>query len=256
MLQAEAGCGVGFPAKGQDMRKATLVALAIVMVAAGPAFAKGGGGPGGGGPGGGHGGVPGGGFPAFPGGTFPGGANFKGHTHFFAHKLRTTVPNRVFPHHHRFFSHGFFHNGRFGFWGARPWYGYGYGYAGYGGLAYADIPLGGGGYSPTNVQYAPSMSSAPYAMQTMVEFPGGRWILQGDGYSVPYRWAWIPSPPTDAPSAPPATPSAPPAPGPARAPIPDLNYYRWTDANGVTHLTDSLDEVPRRYRATVTKLKA
>jgi hypothetical protein len=195
--------------------------------------------------------------PQFGGGPqFKGGPHFNGHTHFFAHKLRTTVPNRVFPH-HRFFHHGFFNNGRFGLWGAWPGYGYGgYGYGYGGGLAYADIPLAGGGYAPTSVQYAPSMGSAPYAMQTMIEFPGGRWILQGDGYSAPYRWVWIPNPPTDAPSAPPATPSAPPAPGPARAPIPDLNYYRWTDANGVTHLTDSLDQVPARYRATATKSKA
>ena len=227
------------------MRKATLVALAFVVIAAGPAFAKG---PGGGGPGGGHGGGPGGVFRGPAGPHFKGPTHFNGHTHFFAHKLRTTVPNRVFPH-HRFHHQGFFHNGRFGVWGAWPWYGYGYG----GGIAYGDIPSVPASYPTT---YAQAYRYAPYAMQRVIEFPGGRYVLQGDGYSLPYLWVWIPNPPSEAPSAPPATPSAPPAPDPARAPIPNLDYYRWTDANGVTHLTDSLKEVPERYRATATKLRA
>lgn len=29
-----------------------------------------------------------------------------------------------------------------------------------------------------------------------VVFPEGRYILQGDGVNVPYRWVWIPNPPT------------------------------------------------------------
>ena len=107
VLQAEAGCGVGFSTKGQDMRKATLVALGLVLIAAAPAFAKGGGGPGGG-PGGGLGGGAGAVVRGPAGPQFRGGPSFSGpqfHQRFFGHPLRTTVPDRVFP--HRFFHHGF-----------------------------------------------------------------------------------------------------------------------------------------------------
>ena len=44
----------------------------------------------------------------------------------------------------------------------------------------------------------PGFYSAPAApqFQREVVFPEGRYYLQGDGDAVPYRWVWVPNPPT------------------------------------------------------------
>jgi hypothetical protein len=213
------------------MTKAVLVALGVLMAAAGPAFAKG---PGGSGGPGGHGGHFG------RGGSFGHG----GHAGHFGHgghghgpKLHTTLPTRVFPHHH--FRHGFV--------GTWPHLGYGYGY----GATYA-VPT----YIPyaTETYSTPSSGDTPSAFQTVVELPTGRYVLQGNGVTIPYRWVWVPNPPIEEPPVAPPAPPAPPAsvPGPpasAPAPVRPVEYYRWTDANGVTHLTDSIDLVPVQHRA-------
>jgi hypothetical protein len=102
---------------------------------------------------------------------------------------------------------------------------------------------------PYVVPYAPpaasSLSLTPASPPTpsVVEFPTGRYELRGNGITEPYRWVWIPKPPT----APPAEPSAPepPAskdPGPARS----TPLYRWTDEQGTVHYTDRGPAVPDR----------
>ena len=114
---------------------------------------------------------------------------------------------------------------------------------------YAPSPV----YVPAPPAYAPPVSIAPTPRETVIEFPNGRYELRGDGITTPYRWVWVPNPPT----APPAevTPdraplsSIPEPPAPARS----LDVYRWTDEAGVVHLTDRLDKVPEAYREKVTK---
>ena len=118
-------------------------------------------------------------------------------------------------------------------------------------LAYAQPPT-------YVVPYAPpgngtlSLTPPPPPAPTVVEFPTGRYELRGDGIREPYRWVWIPKPPTEPPAAPPpADPSSPSSntPGPTRtAPL-----YRWTDAQGTVHYTDRWTAVPDRYRAQVKR---
>ena len=102
-------------------------------------------------------------------------------------------------------------------------------------------------YSPP-VSYGPAMGgaialapSAPTSPPppSVVEFPTGRYVLQGDGTTVPYSWVWIPNPP----SAPPGAPSS------SREPSSGRQLYRWTDEAGVSHWTDRWDAVPPQYRA-------
>jgi hypothetical protein len=156
------------------------------------------------------------------------------------------VHHRPFFHHHRFF-HGF---GAFGgiassiVYVAPPWPCYdSYGY-----------PCNSYGYYPPPVAYGSIASPGPPAVSTVslapapppaptqppapdvVEFPSGRYELRGDGMTVPYKWVWIPNPP----SAPPGTAS-------------DVSrhheLYRWTDKEGVLHATDRLEVVPPEYRS-------
>ena len=86
----------------------------------------------------------------------------------------------------------------------------------------------------------------------VVEFPTGRYELRGDGVATPHSWVWVPNPPSAPPGPPPvpAAPEAPPVDPSSRpsAPAPNRTIYRWTDDNGVTVLTDNLNNVPERYR--------
>ena len=45
-----------------------------------------------------------------------------------------------------------------------------------------------------------SLAPAPQ-IQREVIFPEGRYVLQGDGESDPFRWVWVPNPPTAPPAA-------------------------------------------------------
>jgi len=88
-----------------------------------------------------------------------------------------------------------------------------------------------------------SVAPAPPPMPTVVEFPTGRYELRGDGVTTPYTWVWLPNPPT----APPATP---PMDGPASessAPARPSRLYRWTDEQGVVHVTDNREAVLQPY---------
>ena len=104
------------------------------------------------------------------------------------------------------------------------------------------------------------MSIAPPPMPSVVEYPGGRYELRGDGVWTPYRWVWVRNPP----SAPPAE-AAPPPPAetPAEAAPPAApererrtEIYRWTDEKGTVHWTDRWETVPEAHRAKATKLRS
>lgn len=95
---------------------------------------------------------------------------------------------------------------------------------------------------------APPASAPPPPMETIIEFPNGRYELRGDGITTPYKWVWVPNPPT----APPAEA----APAVAPEPAPRIELYRWTDDDGVVHLTDRLEKVPEAYRTKATKSRS
>jgi len=72
----------------------------------------------------------------------------------------------------------------------------------------APVPV----YSPAPVYQAPPVyySTPPASAQPrVVQYPHGRYVLQGDGVVSAYRWVWIPNPPIPPPPAGP--PPAPPA---------------------------------------------
>src|SRR2546426_187800 len=78
----------------------------------------------------------------------------------------------------------------------------------------------------------------------------------------PLRPPPLPPPPPPPPALPPAPPSPPggrrPPPRPASgSPAPERHsqVYRWTDGQGVTHLTDRWDAVPPEYRARATRFQ-
>jgi hypothetical protein len=115
-------------------------------------------------------------------------------------------------------------------------------------------------YAPAPAYAAPPYFGPPAAyaappappVPRVVEYPGGRYELRGDGVTSPYTWVWIPDPPAAPP--PPPAPAAPPAAAPEpslslRAVLPRSTTYRWTDESGVTTWTDSLEKVPARFRA-------
>jgi len=101
--------------------------------------------------------------------------------------------------------------------------------------------------------YAPP---PPSPTSRVVEFPGGRYELRGDGVYTPYSWVWIPNPPVAPP--PPAPPTAPPAllpePTAPRAAPATLAVYRWTNEQGVTAWTDNPETIPVRYRGQASRL--
>src|SRR3989442_8260833 len=110
---------------------------------------------------------------------------------------------------------------------------------------------------PPSVSVAPS----PLPTPTVIEYPTGWYQLRGDGVTTPYAWVWIPKPPPAPPAEarPTAVPTAPPstAPGGPRTVPPvqsrssesSAKLYRWTDEQGVVHLTDRLNSIPERYRS-------
>jgi len=92
-----------------------------------------------------------------------------------------------------------------GWWGPRVGFGFGYpywpyyGYYGYypgyypapyydSSVVYADPPV----YSSSSDVYA---APAPPAVEREVVYPHGRYVLQGDGVTTPYRWIWVPNAP-------------------------------------------------------------
>jgi hypothetical protein len=106
-------------------------------------------------------------------------------------------------------------------------------------------------YVPVPVYQSPAMYGQPAdstislesglpPMPSEVPFPNGRYVLRGDGITLPYKWVWIPNPPSTQPAAP--QPAEPAAPSGAR-------LYRWVDDQGVLHFTQGRDSVPERYRA-------
>lgn len=105
-------------------------------------------------------------------------------------------------------------------------------------------------YAPPVVIVAPApVVYAPPPTPTVIDYPTGRYELRGDGVTSPYQWVWTPKPPPPPP--PPA--DAPPEPAPqSRPPAREERgigkIYRWTDEDGVTTLTDRLENVPERYR--------
>jgi len=58
--------------------------------------------------------------------------------------------------------------------------------------------------------YAHQAYAAPASTQPrVIQYPHGRYVLEGDGAVTPYKWVWIPNPPI--PSPPVGPPPAPPA---------------------------------------------
>ena len=108
--------------------------------------------------------------------------------------------------------------------------------------AYAPAPA----YIPTLSAPAPPPPPPAPPTPSVVEHPGGRYELRGDGVSTPYTWVWVPNPPP----APPPPPAAEPAPS---APARRSSLYTWTDRDGVVHWTDNANIVPEEYRAKVQK---
>src|SRR6059036_1931585 len=110
---------------------------------------------------------------------------------------------------------------------------------------------------PPSVSVAPS----PLPTPTVIEYPTGWYQLRGDGVTTPYAWVWIPKPPpappaearpTAVPPAPPSTASGGPRtvlPVQSRSSESSGKLYRWTDEQGVVHLTDRLNSIPERYRS-------
>ncbi len=96
---------------------------------------------------------------------------------------------------------------------------------------------------------APAVFDAPPPLPRVVEYATGRYELRGDGVTTSYTWVWIPNPPPAPPAAPPAeVPSGAPTSGESSPPV-QSHLYRWTDAEGVLHLTDNWNSVPEQYRA-------
>jgi hypothetical protein len=169
------------------------------------------------------------------------GHGFNGHGfHHKGHGFQSGFKHHGFNKHHH--HHGF--NKGFGFGYVAP------GVVIYSAPAYQE-PV----YVPQPVYAAPAYapSYAPPPMQRVVEYSTGRYELHGDGYSTAYRWVWIPNPPPPPAEVVPEPQAAPPAAPVAREPIRRLDFYRWTDDQGVVHFSDRLDRVPEAYRSQVKK---
>lgn len=121
-----------------------------------------------------------------------------------------------------------------------------------------DLPYDSGPGYGSAPAYAPvaggalALAPSAAAMPSVIQYPTGRWELRGDGLTAPYRWVWIPNPPSAPPSSmPPAGEPVAPTPPVSSRPEPPGNtrIYRWTDGQGVLHLTDRLETIPERYRS-------
>jgi len=71
-------------------------------------------------------------------------------------------------------------------------------------------------YYPAPVVYtapapvpAPTYTQPPPQVEREVVFAEGRYLLQGDGVSTPYKWVWVPNPPAPPPGPPPSAPPQP-----------------------------------------------
>lgn len=164
--------------------------------------------------------------------------------------VRGSVGARGHGHHQ--FGHGHrFHGNRGAFVGFAPsiWYGgYPYAYPYY----YPPVVYDQAAYANAPPMYSTTMAAPRRPMQTVVEYPTGRYELRGDGYGTPYHWIWVPNPPSAPPTpAPPTFQPSPEAPPASTKPEPPgkTTVYRWTDAEGVTHFTDRLDSMPVRFRS-------
>ena len=185
----------------------------------------------------------------FAGGRF-GGGRFAG-GRGFGHPMAPPFVGRPFFRGRRFDRFAFVVPVPIGFFGGwSPFYGYPYGYPygyspPYGGYPAAyDLPYASqAAYDPPPVYAQPAVQAIPPVppppMPEVVEFSTGRYQLRGDGAGTAYSWVWIPNPPSappaDAQSIPPAQP-------------PHVRLYRWTDDQGVVHLTNLWEEVPPQYR--------
>jgi len=126
------------------------------------------------------------------------------------------------------------------FYGYPPYYGYAPAYDAstyYPSQAAYDPPPA---YAPPEVQAIPPVSPP---MPDVVEYSTGRYQLRGDGTTTAYTWVWIPNPPLE----PPAQSGADDASAPTTRPSPG-RLYRWTDDQGVVHLTNVWKDVPQQYR--------
>jgi hypothetical protein len=92
--------------------------------------------------------------------------------------------------------------------------------------------------------YPPPQLQQDVDLQREVVFPTGRYVLRGDGITMPYTWVWIPNPPTAPPGG--AAPDSGARDG-------ERAVYSWTDGNGVTTWTDRLSRVPPEYRASARR---
>ena len=208
-------------------------ALMLVVVASSPLPARAGGGVGGGPGMGGHAFSP----PIVPHGFF-GRPNIPS-ANRHAGGVRPGFPRPFPPRHNREYA-------PFVGWGGAAVYAVPY--APYPDYAFSDSgyydPVVGSSIGVTSMQAAPAPPPPPAPIQNVVEYATGRYELRGDGMAVPYTWVWIPNPP-------PAPPSGPPPPGsaPASASSGHGKLYRWTDAQGVLHITDRLQAVPPEYRS-------
>jgi hypothetical protein len=90
----------------------------------------------------------------------------------------------------------------------------------------------------------PATASVPTPMPNVIQYATGRYELRGDGLAIPYTWVWIPNPP-------PAPPSSAPTGAivPGDSPPSHGQIFRWTDSQGVLHMTDRWESVPPQYRA-------
>ena len=127
-------------------------------------------------------------------------------------------------------------------------------YYGYGGYGYGAYGYGAPLYGPPPVYYPPAYAAPqvyaaatlplapPPPMARVVEYPNGRFELHGDGTTAGHTWVWIPNPPPVPPvPGPPAPPSETRRVQPATSEGPSAPrspLYRWTDEQGVIHLTN------------------